>query len=88
MKKIAGIICLASVCAGVILVEYEATSRFGGAFILTIAGSALALLASALCRAPEGYEGANGLHLRTRNRPSGPRRRVRFSPGQLRRKWT
>ena len=88
MKKIAGLICLASVCAIVILIEYEATSRFGGAFILTTGASALALLASALCRAPQGYEDANGLHFRGRNRRSGPTRRVRFSPGQLRRKWT
>jgi len=88
MKRIAGLICLTSVCAGVIFVEYEATSRFGGAFILITGASALALLASALCRAPEGYEGANGLHFRKRNRRLGSARRVRFSPGQLRRKWT
>jgi hypothetical protein len=88
MKRIAGLICLSSVCAGVIFLEYEATSRFGGAFILITCASALGLLANALSRAPEGYEDANGLHFRRRNRRSDPSRRVRFSPGQLRRKWT
>jgi hypothetical protein len=48
----------------------------------------LAVLASMLYRAPEGYEGANGLHFRRRNHRSGPWRRVRISRGQLRRKWT
>lgn len=88
MKKIAGLMCLGSVCASMILIEFEAISRFGGVFILTAAGSALALLASTLYRAPEGYEGANGLYFRTRNRRSGSPRRVRISAGRLRRKWT
>jgi hypothetical protein len=86
MKKIAGLMCLVSVCASMIFIEYEAISRFGREFILTVAGSALVLLALALYRAPEGYEGANGLHLRTRHRRSG--RRLRISREQLRRKWT
>jgi hypothetical protein len=88
MKKIAGLMCLASVCASVIFIEYEAISRLGGAFVITAGGFSLALLTSALCRAPQGYEGADGLHLRTRNRRSGLTRRVRFSQGQLRRRWT
>jgi len=88
MKKIAGLMCLGSVCASMIFIEYEGVSRFGSEFILTVAGSALALLASMLYRAPEGYEGANGLHFRRRNRRSGLWRRVRISRGQLRRKWT
>ncbi len=46
MKNIAGIICLVSFCAGTIWVEYEAISRFGGAFILIAGASALAVLSA------------------------------------------
>ena len=88
MKKIAGIICLASFCAGTIWVEYEAISRFGGAFILIAGASALAVLSGALFRAPEGYEGANGLHVRPANRRFGRTRHVRLSQRQVRREWT
>jgi hypothetical protein len=88
MKNIAGIICLASFCAGTIWVEYEAISRFGGAFILIAGASALAVLSGALFRAPEGYEGANGLHVRPGNRRFGHTRHVRLSQRQVRREWT
>ena len=54
--------------------EYEAISRFGGAFILITGASALALLSGALFRAPEGYEGANGLHVRPGKRRFGSTR--------------
>ena len=88
MKNIAGIICLASFCAGTIWVEYEAISRFGGAFILIAGASALAVLSAALFRAPEGYEDANGLHVRPGNRRLGHGRHVRLSQRQVRREWT
>jgi hypothetical protein len=88
MKNTAGIICLASFCAGTIWVEYEAISRFGGAFILIAGASALAVLSAALFRAPEGYEGANGLHVRPSNRRLGHTRHVRLSQRQVRREWT
>ena len=88
MKKIAGIICLASFCAATIWVEHEAISRFGGAFILIAGASALAVLSGALFRAPEGYEGANGLHVRPGNRRFGHTRHVRLSQRQVRREWT
>ena len=88
MKNVAGIICLASFCAGTIWVEYEAISRFGGAFILIAGASALAVLSGALFRAPEGYEDANGLHVRPGNRRFGHTHRVRPSQRQVRRKWT
>lgn len=87
MKIIAGIICLASFCAGTIWVEYEAISRFGGAFILIAGASALAVLSGALFRAPEGYEDANGLHVRPGNRRFGHSRHVRLSQRQVRREW-
>lgn len=88
MKNIAGTICLASFCAGTIWVEYEAISRFGGAFILIAGASASAVLSSALFRAPEGYEGANGLHVRPGHRRFGPARHVRLFQRQIRREWT
>jgi hypothetical protein len=88
MKNIAGIICLASFCAGTIWVEYETISRFGGAFILIAGASALAVLSGALFCAPEGYERANGLHVGPGNRRSGPTRHVRLSQRQMRREWT
>ena len=88
MKKIAGLICLGSVCASMIFIEYEAISRLGSAVILIAAASALAVLLGALFRAPEGYEGANGLHVRLGHRRSGASRHVRFSQRQIRREWT
>ena len=88
MKNVAGIICLASSCAGTIWVEYEAISRFGGAFILIAGASVLAVVSSALFRAPEGYEGPNGLHLRQGDRRFGLTRHVRLSQRQARREWT
>ena len=69
MKNIAGLICLASFWAGTIWVEYEATSRVGGAFVLIAGASALAALSAALYRAPEGHEGVEGFHIRPRRRP-------------------
>ena len=88
MKIIAGIICLASFCAGTIWVEYEAISRFGGAFVLIAAASALAVLLGALFRAPEGYRGPKGLHVRPRNRRLYPTGHVRLSQRRVRREWT
>ena len=88
MKIIAGIICLASFCVGTIWVEYETISRFGGAFILIAGASALAVLSGALFHAPEGYEGANGLHVRPGNRRLGHTRHVRLSQRRVRREWT
>jgi hypothetical protein len=88
MKIIAGIICLASFCAGTIWVEYEAISRLGGAFVLIAAASALAVLLAALFRAPEGYEDPDGLHIRPDTRRFGPTRQVRLSQRQVRREWT
>jgi hypothetical protein len=54
MKNIAGIICLASFCVGTIWVEYEAISRFSGAFILIAGTSALAVLSAELFRGQKG----------------------------------
>lgn len=86
-KNLAGIICLASFGAGTIWAEYEAISRFGGAFILVAGASALGVVSAALFHAPEGYEGANGLHVRPANRRFRHTHRVRLSKRQVRRKW-
>jgi hypothetical protein len=88
MKQIAGLICLASLCASAVWVEYEMTWRFGGAFVLLAGASALAALSAALYRAPEGQEGADGFHIRPRSRRSGLRRHARLIQRQVRREWT
>jgi hypothetical protein len=87
MKKMAGLICLASFCAGTIWVEYEVISRLGGVFVFIAAGFALALLSRALFRAPEGHEGPSGL-VRPHTRRFEPTRQVRLSQRQVRREWT
>jgi hypothetical protein len=86
MKKTAGLICLASFCAGTIWLEYQVISRFGSAFILIAGASALAVLAGALFRAPEGNEDANGLNVGHGNRRFRPTRYVRHSQRQVRRR--
>jgi hypothetical protein len=86
MKKTAGLISLASFCAGTIWLEYELLSRFGSVSVLIAAASALAVLSGALFRAPEGYEGSNGLDVGPSNRRSGPTRYVRHSQRQVRRR--
>jgi len=88
MKKIAGLMCLAFVCGSMIFIEYEVISRLGRAVILIAAASALAVLLGALFRAPEGYEGPNGLHVRRGNRRFDRTRHVRLSQRQMRREWT
>jgi len=68
-KTVAGMICLASFCAGTVFLEYEMLLLFGTAFIVFAAACALAVISGALYRAPEGDERADGLHIRQRNRP-------------------
>ena len=48
MKQLAGLISLASFCAGAVLVEYEIASRVGGAFILLAGACGLAVVSRAL----------------------------------------
>jgi hypothetical protein len=68
-RNVAGLICLASFCAGTVFLEYEMLLLFGGAFVVFAGASALAVISGALYRAPEGDERADGLHIRQRNRP-------------------
>jgi hypothetical protein len=87
MKWLQGYIYLGSLCAGMLLVEYEALPRVGAVFVMGASACVLAALAGALYRAPEGNERADGLHLRPKKRPSGFISAVR-SHRQLRRGWT
>jgi hypothetical protein len=68
-KKVAGLICLAWICAGTVFVEYEMLLLCGAAFVVSAAACAVAVISGALYRAPEGDERADGLHIRERNRP-------------------
>jgi hypothetical protein len=49
---------------------------------------ALAIVAGALYRAPEGHEGADGFHIRPRKRSSSFVSALRPSQRQMRRGWT
>ena len=64
VKQLAGLISLASFCAGAALVEYEIAWRVGGAFILLAGACGLAVVSRALYTAPEGDERADGFHIR------------------------
>ena len=88
MKKIMGLICLALFCVGAAWVEYEMMLHFGSAVIFFFAASALAALSGALVCAPEGYERADGFHVRASHRWYGFVRRVRLFQRQVRREWT
>jgi hypothetical protein len=67
-NKVAGLICLAWVCAGTVFVEYEMLLLCRAAFVVSAAACAVAMISGALYRAPEGDERADGLHIRERNR--------------------
>jgi hypothetical protein len=74
MKHTAGLICLGSLYAGALWIEYQMALLLGAGCFLLVGGSALAVLAVALRRAPEGYERPDGFHVRRRKRrPSGVR---------------
>ena len=79
MKHTVGLICLGSLCSGALLFEYQTALLLGTGCFLFAAGSALALLAVALSRAPEGYERRDGFHVRPRDRRSSLVRQIRFS---------
>ena len=78
MKPIIGSICLALFCGGLAWFEYEIVLRLGSMPVLFAVTSVLSALLVALLRAPEGYERPDGFHVRTRNRPFGHIRRLRF----------
>jgi hypothetical protein len=79
MKHVAGLMCLGSLYAGALWTEYQIALLFGTGCFLLVGGSALAVMAVALRRAPEGYERPDGFHVRPRNRRASLVPRIRFS---------
>ncbi len=67
-KKVAGLICWASFCAGIVFFEYKMLLLLGAAFVVFAGACAFAVIAGALYGAPEGDERVDGLHIRQRNR--------------------
>ncbi len=88
MKATAALMCVGSLYAGAFWVAYQTALLLGVGCFLFAGGSALTLLAAALCRAPEGHERADGFHIRPRKRPSGFVPAVRPAQRQMRRGWT
>ena len=88
MKATVALMCVASLYAVALWVAYQTALLLGVWRFLVAGASALTLLAAALYRAPEGHEGADGLHIRPRKRPSGFVPAVRPAPRQMRRGWT
>lgn len=76
-KKVAGLIFLASVCAGTVFLEYKTLLLCGAAFVVSVAACAVAVISDALYRAPEGDERADGLHIR-----ETPSRNTQRNPAQ------
>jgi hypothetical protein len=88
MKATATLICMGSLYAGALWAEYQIALLFGTGCFLLVGGSALAVIAAALRRAPEGNERADGFHIRLRKRPTGFVSAVRPAQRQMRRGWT
>ena len=65
MKRTAGLMCLGSFYAGALWTEYQIALLFGTGCFLLVGVSALAVMAVALRRAPEGYERPDGFHVPT-----------------------
>lgn len=86
MKNIMRLACLALFCVGAAWVGYEITLYFGSAVIFFFAVFALAAPSGALFCAPEGYERADGFHVRA---PTGRSGFIsRLLQQQVRREWT
>ena len=88
MKHVAGLMCLASLYAGALWTEYQIALLLGTGCFLMVGGSALALLATALYRAPEGYERPDGFHIRRRHQTTSLLPALRPPRRRLRRGWT
>ena len=71
MKNITLLTCLGLLCVGAAGVGYEITLHFGSAVIFFFSALALVTPSSALLCAPEGYERADGFHVRAPNGQSG-----------------
>jgi len=88
MKATAALMCVGSLYAGAFWVAYQTALLLGVGCFLFAGGSALTLLAAALCRAPEGHERVDGFHILPRKRPSGFVPAVRPTQRRMRRGWT
>jgi hypothetical protein len=79
MKYIGGLICLGSIYTTLLWVEYQTALLLGAGCFLFGLGSGLAVLATALRRAPEGEERLDGFHVHRRGRRASTVRYIRFS---------
>ncbi len=88
MKKIMRLTCLTLFCLGAAWAGLEITLHFGSAVIFFFAAFALGAPSGALFCAPEGYERADGFHVRTPKGQCGLVWRLRLFQRQVRRQWT
>ena len=79
MKYVAGLMCLGSLYAGALWAEYQIALLLSTGWFLVVGGSALAVIAVTLRRAPGGYERLDGFHVRPRNRRASLVPQIRFS---------
>jgi len=79
MKRLRGWIFLGSLCGGTLWAEYHIALFLGVGGLLFASASALAVVASALYRAPEGYDGPDGFHPIPRRRRARLVRPIRLS---------
>ena len=86
MKHAVGMMCLGSLYAGALWIEYQTAVLLATGWFLLIGGSTSAVAATALYLAPEGEEHGDGFHIR-RRRASGLLPGVRSSQRQMRRGW-
>ena len=78
-KLVIAVIFLIVLCASAAWAEYKLVTRFGIVFSVFASVSGLFVVLGALLRAPEGYEGENGFHIRTRRKQASCPRHVRLS---------
>ncbi len=88
MKQIIGLICLSLVGLGVAWVEHQMVLHVRSILILSAVVPVLGALSVTLFCAPEGYERADGFHIRPRGRRSGLACHARLFQRQVRREWT
>ena len=75
-KLVIAVIFLIVLCASAAWAEYKLVMRFGIVFSVFASVSGLFVVLGALLRAPEGYEGENGFHIRARRKQASRLRHV------------
>jgi hypothetical protein len=68
-KNVTGLLCLVVFSVGVVFLEYKMLLLLGAVLFAFGVAFAVAVISTALYRAPEGDERPGGLHIRQRNRP-------------------